>query len=218
MNVTGLDLSLGHTGVADAAGTVTLTTRSLGMERLVELRERVLVRVRVGEADLVAIEGYSMGTARQNSHAHALGELGGVIRLVLWEVGIPYVDIPPAVLKKYATGKGNANKGMVLEAASKRSGLDFGGDDNRADAWWLRALALDAYGEPVVKMPEVNRAALKSVTWPDLAQLMREDEPTTDDSALQELDEHRTLIRCFVADPTNPAPLRWAKAAARCEA
>jgi crossover junction endodeoxyribonuclease RuvC len=73
------------------------------------------------------------------------------------------------VAKKYATGKGNANKGQMLEAASKRSGLDFDGDNNRADAWWLRALALDAYGEPVVEMPAVNRSVIGSVTWPVLS-------------------------------------------------
>ena len=70
---------------------------------------------------------------------------------------------------KYGTGKGNANKGQMLEAASKRSGLDFDGDNNRADAWWLRALALDAYGEAIVEMPALNRSVIGSVTWPVLS-------------------------------------------------
>lgn len=191
MKVVGLDLSLTATGVADADGTAVLKTKMTGIERLIDLREAVLQVIglpRIIEAQssveglggrllvdpeswpiLVVIEGYSMGTARQNSHAHALGELGGVIRVALTEHSIEFVDVPPASLKKYATGKGNANKGMVLEAASKRSGLDFGGDDNRADAWWLRAMALDYLGDPIVTVPALNRGALAAVAWPELA-------------------------------------------------
>jgi Holliday junction resolvasome RuvABC endonuclease subunit len=168
MRVVGLDLSLSATGVADEDGTRVIKVRSTGMIRLAELRDRVCSAA-YGRADLVVIEGYSMGTVRQNSHAHALGELGGVIRLALWEAGMALVDVAPASLKRYACGKGNANKGQVLEAASKRSGLDFGGDDNRADAWWLRAMALDHYGQAPVAMPAAHRVALLAITWPALA-------------------------------------------------
>ncbi|MDQ2782217.1 MAG: hypothetical protein M3Y26_06735 [Actinomycetota bacterium] len=167
MNVVGLDLSLTATGLARANGTFTLKTTKRGMDRLNWFRYYLAAEAQ--GADLVAIEGYAFGRPNQACH---LGELGGVVRLELWRADIPYVDIPPATVKKYATGKGNASKGMVLEAASKRSGLDFAGDDNRADAWWLRALALDHYGEPVVSMPTVNRSALASVTWPELAEVM----------------------------------------------
>lgn len=183
MNIIGLDLSLARTGVATASGTGVLRVAAGGMHRLAALRDEILDVCGASDtsladrADLVVIEGYSMGTARQQSHAHALGELGGVVRLALFEEAIPFADVAPAALKKYATGKGNANKGQVLEAASKRSGLDFAGDDNRADAWWLRQMGLAwtfdhvAGGGPYaddfyVAMPAPNRAALVAVKWP----------------------------------------------------
>jgi crossover junction endodeoxyribonuclease RuvC len=185
MNIIGLDLSLARTGVATASGTGVLRVAASGMHRLAALRNEILDICGTSDAsltdraDLVVIEGYSMGTARQQSHAHALGELGGVVRLALFEEGIPFVDVAPAALKKYATGKGNANKGQVLEAASKRSGLDFAGDDNRADAWWLRQMGLAwMWGEPpaqtqtafmegYIRMPTTHQVALVAVKWPE---------------------------------------------------
>jgi Holliday junction resolvasome RuvABC endonuclease subunit len=179
-NVIGLDLSLTATGVAADDGNRTIKVRSTGMARLVELRDRVqgechrhpTLESQIwcaggrcdNRPDLVVIEGYSMGTARQSSHAHGLGELGGVVRLWMWEAGVPYVDIPPACLKKYATGAGNAKKEAVLIAAVKR-GAEVR-DNNEADAWWLRAMGMDALGCPVVSVPALHRKALATVAWP----------------------------------------------------
>ncbi len=168
-NVIGLDLSLTATGVAWHDGTNTLKSPCKGMQRLAHLRDHLLavchgplgLTVRV---DLVVIEGYSMGTARQSSHAHGLGELGGVVRLSLWEAGVPYVDVPPACLKKYATGAGNSRKEAVLIAAVKR-GAEVR-DNNEADAWWLRAMGMDALGFPTVAVPQLHRKALVTVAWP----------------------------------------------------
>lgn len=194
MRVIGLDLSLTCTGIADELGARTFKPKSTGMERLGWVRHHVLSAVRSpemasgGDAGplmaepgwtmwtpvagqdgrrLVVIEGYSMGTARQSSHAHGLGELGGVVRLALWESGIPYVDVAPASLKKYATGAGNAKKDAVLGSAIRRLGYE-GDDHNEADALWLRAMAMDHYGAPVVTVPAVNRSALAAVKWPVL--------------------------------------------------
>lgn len=180
MNVVGLDPSLTATGLARHDGTSTLKAKAglVGMARLAWLRDQLLDFC--AGADLVVVEGYSFGTQRQASHAHALGELGGVVRLALFEAHIPYADCPPASLKRYATGKGNANKGQVLEAASKRSGLDFAGSSDRADAFWLRQMGIAWLfetwpGGPVeavvgfsgyIRMPADHRAALTGIKWP----------------------------------------------------
>lgn len=169
--VLGLDLSLTATGVAYADGSVgTLVTRATkSMARLDRIRSQVVDYLEARTVHVVAIEGYSYNSRNQGEH---LGELGGLIRWTLWSVGFPYVDIPPACVKKYATGKGNAGKGEVLEAAINRSGgLGFGGDNNRADAWWLRQMALAHYGDPeAVPMPAAHRDALAKVAWPELGE------------------------------------------------
>jgi crossover junction endodeoxyribonuclease RuvC len=177
VRILGLDLSLTGTGVALATGsTCTLSTQLRGVERLRQLRSviRDFVETPDGNVDVVAIEGYSMGTARQSSHAHALGELGGVIRLMLWDLGVPFVEIPPASAKRYATGKGNANKNEMLLAAAKRLGYE-GSSNDEADALWLRMMALDHYLDgvdrhthAVAEMPAANREALIKVAWPQI--------------------------------------------------
>jgi hypothetical protein len=195
VRILALDLSLTATGVADETDVSTIRPRTTGMERLKSVREQVLRAVHIdGEwgsydefgcsapldeddhADLVVIEGYAFagggrktkGGAGMPSHAHALGELGGVVRLALWEAGVAYVDVAPASLKRYATGKGNAPKAEVMMAAGKRLGYD-GHDDNESDALWLWHMAMDAYGCVVVKMPETHRVALAAVKWPELS-------------------------------------------------
>lgn len=52
------------------------------------------------------------------------------------ERGIEYQKLHSATLKKFATGKGNAKKGVMLETARQRWG-DHIKDDNEADAIWL---------------------------------------------------------------------------------
>ena len=163
MKILGLDLSITATGVADHdGGTSTIKPATAGDRRLVTIRDAVgLV---VGGCDLVAIE--ELPPIR----AHALGILGmvhGVVRsaLIMWR--IPYVLIPPGNLKKYATGKGSATKPDMRMALFQRAGLDLR-DDNQVDAWWLRAMALDHYGQPTVALPKIHRDALNKVLWPDI--------------------------------------------------
>lgn len=158
IHAAGLDLSLTATGYADSDGDGgTFTTKTRGMERLATIRT-FAVSFAVA-SDLVAIEGYSYGS--KFSHSHALGELGGVIRLALWELGTDYVDVPPAVLKKWATGKGNANKDAVLAAAIRHGYL--GDDNNGADAYWLADIAswmLNEHEAPT----QIKRALLAELT------------------------------------------------------
>lgn len=165
--VVGLDLSLTATGAAHPhpdGGAMSRTLKAgarRGMTRLAWLRDEIHT-ITTG-ADLVTIEGYSFSS--RASQAHALGELGGVIRLALHEAGTPHLDVPPATLKTYATGRGNAGKVDVVVAARERLGYQ-GTDDNEADALWLRAIGLDLLGHPIVALPKTHRRALDKLTRP----------------------------------------------------
>lgn len=174
--VAGIDLSLTSTGLALPDGTlISITSRQRGIPRCLGIAGEILGHLtnreadgylaRLPIADLIAIEGYSYSS--RNSQAHALGELGGIVRGSLHDYDIPWVDISPATVKKYATGRGNAPKDQVLVAAVSRLGITPQNSDE-ADAAWLRALTLDHYGHPPVAMPKTHRAALDKITWPAL--------------------------------------------------
>ncbi len=160
--VLGLDLSLTASGYAYNEEVVgVIRSKAKGERRLAEIRDAV--EELAFEADVVVLEGYSYASANQ---AHQIGELGGVIRLTLWQRRKPFVEVPPAVLKKFATGKGNADKDAMLAAAIRRFGFE-GDNNNAADAWLLRAMGLAAYlGWGAVT--EFQHQAIAKVTWPKL--------------------------------------------------
>jgi Holliday junction resolvasome RuvABC endonuclease subunit len=164
VKVLGVDLSITATGVANTDGTLeTLKTKLRGPAFLDWISRQI--EIRSDDADLVALEGYSYGS--RGRAIFQIGEMGGIVRWNLWSRGIPFAEIPPSSLKKYATGKGNANKDVVIVEAVKRLDLSPS-DNNQADAAWLRAMALDRFGQAIVVIPQVNRQALEGVAWPEM--------------------------------------------------
>jgi len=172
LRIVAFDLSLTSTGVCKSqapAEPFALETAPLrGMQRLYWIQSRVLAHAE--DADLVVLEGYSYGSGYQ---AHQLGELGGVVRLGLWCRGIPYVDLPPAIRCKMATGKGNASKEHVLSEAVQRLGYT-GHSDDESDAMWLLEAARQHYGLSDVKLPKAHFGRTKSskdFRWPEFDEL-----------------------------------------------
>jgi Holliday junction resolvasome RuvABC endonuclease subunit len=90
------------------------------------------------EVEFAALEGYSYNSV---GHVFELGEVGGVIKVLLIEHMLPYVVVPPVLVKKFATGSVHANKDAMLAAAVQR-GHDFGDNDDQADAFFLARIAL----------------------------------------------------------------------------
>ncbi len=171
--VVGLDLSLTATGVAysdDSVGTI--KTRATDRDRrLGQIRQHLAATIRgpkltdwsSSPAALVVIEDLP-------THAKSAGITGmvhGIARELLSSADVPYALVPPATLKKYATGRGNADKTAMAIAALKRGDREFA-DDNQCDAWWLRVMGLDHLGRPPLSMPATHRAALAKVGWPEV--------------------------------------------------
>jgi crossover junction endodeoxyribonuclease RuvC len=157
--VVGVDPSLSSTGVALAdGGFATISTSAKGPKRLEAIRDRLL-KIAL-PCDIVVIEGYSMAS---HQGAHQLGELGGVLRLALWQAGVPYVEVAPTRLKKWATGKGNAPKDQVLAKAARRwPGVS---NNDEADAAWLRDMGWTHYCGVASK---AHAEILAQVDWPAL--------------------------------------------------
>ena len=162
-NVVGLDLSIAATGCCHPGGEVETWRYAAkhGDVRLCYIADEVEASAMTCP-DLVVIEDLP-------THAHGAGITGmvhGAVRTVLLELAVPYALVPPATLKKYATGKGNADKTAMALALYKRTGLELA-DDNQVDAWWLRAAGLHHLGQPVVDLPAAQVEALDKVEWPE---------------------------------------------------
>lgn len=167
--VMGLDLSMSATGIATWDGRPLSTLRTVTSEGDQRLR-RIMVTVRADAYDYIAKTPIELAVIEDlPTHAHGAGITGmvhGAVRVALLELGVPYALVPPATLKKFATGRGNATKPDMRMALFQRTGMDIR-DDNQADAWWLRAAGMEALGHPIVDLPQAQRAALAKVAWPE---------------------------------------------------
>lgn len=131
--------SLGYAFVAANGKTVTGTVRSkfvTGPQRLRGIRDAVLNILNDAQPTLVAYEGYAMGRFSGGGRAFDLGELGGVLKLMIFESKIQLLLVPPTSLKLFATGSGRADKDAVRVAMAKHRGQLFKSDDE-ADAYAL---------------------------------------------------------------------------------
>lgn len=159
--VLGLDLSLSASGVAYANGHVTTITNEddlNGMDRIAHIVDTIS-RAVVAATELVMIEAPVFYPGHM-SGARDIAQLNAIMRWDLWVAGVPYMDVKPSTVKKYATGNGNAKKLAVLRSAEKRLGYD-GDSYDEADALWLRAVGWAILGVPLLDLPPSHTDALK---------------------------------------------------------
>ena len=107
--VIGLDLSLTSSGVASSLGwTDTIRPKKIrGLDRLRMIVDAV--RTYTSGYDLVVLEGPSFGHSGFRQHEELVA-LRWMVRDVVDRQQVPFAIVPPATLKLYAVGKGNAKK------------------------------------------------------------------------------------------------------------
>mgnify|MGYP002640199130 CR=1 FL=1 len=159
----GIDPSLTSCGFCVADKMFAHSPKTKGVERLVELRNVMLELMTEQSVDIVLIEGYAFNA--RNSQSHALGELGGVLRVAIHEADINAIEIPPTVRAKFATGRGNASKSEVVSAVSARTGILFEGKgaDDMCDAWILQEMSWASRGRSKYDWPKQNLEALEKI-------------------------------------------------------
>ena len=142
---TGVDLSLTETGLArlnrGRLQAEVVKTKLRGNPRLDYLEKQITQRIFNANPIGVAIEDYAMGAKGRTFN---IGELGGVIRLAVYRAGIPMIEVPPTVLKKFVTGRGNANKASMVKRVSQL--WHSTQNDNIADAVALAKVAVAVFG------------------------------------------------------------------------
>lgn len=166
----GIDASLEGTGLClvSVAGFV-LRSKTVLPAGLRDMARLALIKTDtiafLGDIDVAyaAVEGYAFGAVNQ---AFSLGEVGGVLRLLLHEQGIPRVDVPPVNLKKWATGRTEADKDEMVAAAIADGARP--GDHNQADAYFLARIALAlSDNSPVARPRERSKLeVIHSLTSP----------------------------------------------------
>lgn len=143
----GIDPSLTATAVViiDESGALkqsrVITSKLTGPARLVEIRNETRRELKIQsefpKTPFVCIEHYAMGA---KFGREAAGELGGVLRVMMHENEIDYIEVPPLRLKQFATGKASAEKDHILLSVYKKWGIEFKTNDE-ADAFILAQMA-----------------------------------------------------------------------------
>jgi len=98
--------------------------------KLNELREKVGV-------DILVFEAARHAAPKMQGALVVQAQIQGVIKLWCEQNKVEYRGYSPSEVKKHATGKGNANKEMMIFAAKAKWPEQIILDDNTADALWI---------------------------------------------------------------------------------
>lgn len=187
MNIIGVDASLTGTGVAlvfvpnfarsikDCRAhtfTVASNPEHAPVLRYRQIAARVFGAIRGWEpADSVAVMEAQYVPGGRATSAGALlliAQLRGVLLYGLDSRGVPVAEPLPAAVKRWGTGRGNANKAEML-ASARRSLAEFEcSNHNEADAAWMAWLGVRYYHPRVqpVHREVFNAADTTGVRWP----------------------------------------------------
>ena len=154
MKIMGIDQSLTNTGVVVIEDGKLIHKESIkikkkGIMRLHMICNKLEDIIKKYVPDIFVMEGYAYGSSM--SRVFDLGELGGIIKIRIFNYYYNFDNprnvtiapfnnvffiVPPTMLKKFVTGKGNCKKALMLLKIYKKWGIEFN-DDNIADAFAL---------------------------------------------------------------------------------
>ena len=109
---------------------------SKGM-RLIRLNQKLREIISSMQINFVVFE---MAAGLHHSSIATESEMIGVVKLFCEQNGITYRSYTPTEVKKFATGKGNASKDLMILSAKDKLGYD-GFSNDEADAMWLYKMA-----------------------------------------------------------------------------
>ena len=160
MKVIGIDPSLTCTALCfldrnDVVTTEVINVKGRGqdvtnrIDRCCEIARRVVDAIETYnnvEGAVVFLEGYSYHSPGKQIF---LGEFGGILRSHLLNgelTNTKVIEVPPTKLKKFATGKGNADKPKIASAVMKRWNMEFNTHDE-TDAYCLMKMGRIVCGQ-----------------------------------------------------------------------
>lgn len=85
------------------------------------------------EGDTIYMEGYSMGSTGM---VFNIAENAGLLKHYLWKNRYDFTIVAPTSIKKYATGKGNANKQLLQDVFEETTGYYIKKKLSMTDKQW----------------------------------------------------------------------------------
>jgi len=107
------------------------------MERYSRLASWVCDEVMWRHRPRCVIENYAYSAT---GRVFNIGENTGILKYTLYQNKIDYETVTPQIVKKFATGKGNAKKVDMCDAFTEETGIDLTGIkqwSDIADAYWI---------------------------------------------------------------------------------
>lgn len=143
----GLDLSLTGTGLVIIDDDYKIQVIELlhiearEVERLLFLEEEFLNIIKP-YADKIDLMAFETPAYRADGQQFSLGEWAGLVKLNLFKMGIKMLKVAPTQLKKYVTGVGKGEKGVIILDVYKNFGEEIRQND-QADAYVVARIAHD---------------------------------------------------------------------------
>jgi len=82
------------------------------IQRFIDISEWFVDKIVHQDVKQVFMEGYSLGS---KGKVFSIAENTAILKKFLFDINVDTVIIPPTVIKKFATGKGNAKKEMMID-------------------------------------------------------------------------------------------------------
>jgi len=118
----------------------TYKPKTKGVERLIDIRNKVIDLIDYCDVNFIVMEDYSYGS--RGRATFSLGELGGVLKTEIKDTNYYPYTVPIGLWKKYITGAGNTKKDMILMKVYKKYGHEFK-DNNICDAFCIGKFFFD---------------------------------------------------------------------------
>jgi Holliday junction resolvasome RuvABC endonuclease subunit len=143
----GLDLSLTGTGIVIIDDDYNIIIKELlhvearETERLFFLEE-MLLKILSPYKEKIFLSAYETPAFRADGQQFSMGEWSGLVKTNLFKMGLPLLKVVPLQLKKYVSGQGKGEKGLIILDVFKNFGVEIRQND-QADAYVLSRIAHD---------------------------------------------------------------------------
>lgn len=147
MNILSLDLATttgwAYNNPSLNGGIWSLKPKRGSSEGMKQIKLRSMLQDFLNTVKTIDLIVYEKPAGRFMTGVISVAELVSVVKVFCEDNGIDYTSYRPTEVKKWATGKGNSNKQIMLDEAKKRwENIDII-DDNMADAMLMLQMTIE---------------------------------------------------------------------------